>query len=207
MDVFVAVAVAHFLALLIPGVDFLLIARTSLTNGWRSAIGACVGIALANGVFITAAFAGVSLVANPVVLNLIQLVGGSFLIFVGVSFLRSKTHIAAVSAESDERAPTWARSFALGVASGLLNPKNALFYVSLAAAVSTEPPLTLVGYGVWMFSVVLIWDVFIALTLGAPRMLARMDRILPKLTKLAGAFLVPFGGGMIAEVISQLPHP
>jgi threonine efflux protein len=206
MDVFIAVAAAHFLALLIPGVDFLLIARTSLTSGWRSAIGACIGIALANGVFITAAFAGVSLVANPAILNLIQLVGGSFLIFVGVSFLRSRSHIA-VSADRSGSAPTWSRSFALGATSGLLNPKNALFYVSLAAAVSKEPPLILVGYGVWMFSVVLIWDVFIALILGTPRMLARMDRILPKLTKLAGAFLVLFGAGMIVELISQLPRP
>jgi threonine/homoserine/homoserine lactone efflux protein len=206
MDVFIAVAVAHFLALLIPGVDFLLIARTSLTKGWRSAIGACVGIALANGVFITAAFAGVSLVANPAILTLIRLVGGSFLISVGVSFLRSKSHIT-VSAEPSVRSPNWSRSFALGATSGLLNPKNALFYVSLAAAVSTEPPLTLVGYGVWMFSVVLIWDVFIAIALGTPRMLARLDRILPRLTRLAGAFLVLFGTGMIVELVSQMPHP
>src|SRR5690606_20393944 len=42
MEQFVAIAVAHFLALLIPGVDFFLIARTAMTSGWRNASGACL---------------------------------------------------------------------------------------------------------------------------------------------------------------------
>ncbi len=52
------IAAAHFLALLSPGPDFFLIARTSLSSGWRVASGACLGIAAANAVFIIAAFAG-----------------------------------------------------------------------------------------------------------------------------------------------------
>ncbi len=41
MKQFVAVAIAHFLALLIPGVDFFLIVRTEITSGWCDATGAC----------------------------------------------------------------------------------------------------------------------------------------------------------------------
>ena len=59
MEQFAAVALAHFLALLIPGVDFFLIARTAMTSGWRNATGACLGIAAANGIFIAAAFSGI----------------------------------------------------------------------------------------------------------------------------------------------------
>ena len=47
---------AHFLALLIPGVDFLRIARTAMTCGWHNATDACLGIAAVKGVFIAAAF-------------------------------------------------------------------------------------------------------------------------------------------------------
>lgn len=199
MEQFLAVAAAHFLALLIPGVDFFLIARTAMTSGWRNATGACLGIATANGIFIAAAFSGVSLISHPLLLNAIQVVGGGFLIFIGVAFLRSRARIDLDHVSSTQRT-TWLRNFGLGIASGLLNPKNALFYVSLAAAVGTAAPLTLTLYGVWMFSTVLVWDVFVAVVLGSRRALARMDRILPWLTRIAGGFLILFGGGMIASL-------
>lgn len=202
MEQFLAVAAAHFLALLIPGVDFFLIARTAMTSGWRNATGACLGIATANGIFITAAFSGVSLISHPLLLDAIQLIGGGFLIFIGVAFLRSRARINLDHVSSAQRT-TWLRNFGLGITSGLLNPKNALFYVSLAAAVGTAAPLTLTLYGVWMFSIVLVWDVFVAVVLGSRRALARMDRVLPWLTRIAGAFLILFGGGMIASLAMQ----
>ncbi|WP_019158399.1 LysE family translocator [Brevibacterium senegalense] len=202
MEQFLAVAAAHFLALLIPGVDFFLIARTAMTSGWRNATGVCLGIASANGIFIAAAFSGVSLISHPLLLNAIQVVGGGFLIFIGVAFLRSRARIDLDHVSSTQRT-TWLRNFGLGIASGLLNPKNALFYVSLAAAVGTAAPLTLTLYGVWMFSIVLGWDVFVAVVLGSRRALARMDRLLPWLTRIAGAFLILFGGGMIASLAMQ----
>jgi threonine/homoserine/homoserine lactone efflux protein len=203
MEQFVAVAIAHFLALLIPGVDFFLIARTAMTSGWRNATGACLGIATANGIFIAAAFSGVSLISHPALLDALQLAGGGFLIFVGVAFLRSRARID-LDQRPDTQRTTWLRNFGLGIASGLLNPKNALFYVSLGAAVRAAAPLTLVLYGTWMFAIVLVWDVFVAVVLGSRRALARMDRILPWLTRLSGGFLVLFGGGMIVARAVEL---
>lgn len=199
MEQFVAVAAAHFVALLIPGVDFFLIVRATTTGGWKNATGACAGIAAANGIFIAAAFSGMSAISQPALLAAIQLAGGVFLIVMGVAFFRSP---AAVSLDGGPRpaGATWAKNFGLGLASGLLNPKNALFYVSLAAAVSTAAPAALLGYGVWMFTVVLVWDLFVALALGTRRALDRMRRILPWLTKLAGGVLVLFGGAMLVTL-------
>lgn len=198
-----AVAIAHFLALLIPGVDFFLIARTAMTSGWRNATGACLGIAIANGVFIAAAFSGVSLISHPLLLGAIQLVGGGFLIFIGVVFVFSKARVHIELDQSVERT-NWLANFGLGITSGLLNPKNALFYLSLAAAVSTAQPSTLAGYGLWMFTVVLVWDVLVAVLLGSRSALARMGRVLPWLTKAAGGFLILFGAGMIVGLLRQV---
>ena len=60
MQQFLIIALAHFLALLSPGPDFFLVARSSINSGWRLASGACLGIALANGAFIVMAFTGLS---------------------------------------------------------------------------------------------------------------------------------------------------
>ncbi|HFL7943011.1 TPA: LysE family transporter, partial [Pseudomonas putida] len=59
MQQFLIIVAAHFLALISPGPDFFLVARTSIAAGWKRATGVCLGIALANGVFIVAAFGGV----------------------------------------------------------------------------------------------------------------------------------------------------
>lgn len=200
MEQFAAVAAAHFLALLIPGVDFFLIARTAMIGGWRNATGTCLGIATANGIFITAAFCGVSLISHPLLLGAIQFAGGCFLVFIGIAFLRPRAQIDLDEAANEQRT-TWLRNLGLGIASGLLNPKNALFYVSLAAAVGVSPPTALVAYGIWMFSIVLAWDVFVAVVLGSQRALDRMSRFLPWLTTAAGGFLILFGLGMIVTLV------
>ncbi|GIG25382.1 threonine transporter RhtB [Cellulomonas denverensis] len=202
MEQFLAVAAAHFLALLIPGVDFFLIARTSLAHGWRNATGACLGIAAANALFITAAFCGVSLISHPLVLGIVQAAGGGFLMVIGVAFLRSSP-VADLGRAEGVQAATWRSSAGLGLASGLLNPKNALFYLSLAAVVGTVAPLTRVLYGAWMVGVVLLWDVLVAVALGSRRALARWGRVLPWLTRIAGVFLVLFGGAMLVTLVVQ----
>lgn len=203
MEQFFAVAAAHFLALLIPGVDFFLIARTSMTSGWRNASGACLGIALANGIFIAAAFSGLSIISHPLLLGTIQATGGVFLTYMGISFLRSSSALV-VPGGSPTMSTSWTRNLGLGFASGLLNPKNALFYVSLAAIVSGAGSVPVAFYGVWMFSVVLLWDLMIAVMLGSERTLTRFSRYLPVLTKSAGGFLVLLGLGMIVTLIAKL---
>ena len=203
MEQFVAVALAHFLALLIPGVDFFLIVRTTVTGGWRNATGVCVGIATANAIVIAAAFSGMALISNAAVLDGIQLFGGCFLIYAGIVFVRSSARIDLGSAAPTERR-TWLRNLGLGVASGLMNPKNVLFYVSLGAAIGDAAPQVLVGYGLWMVTIVLMWDAFVAVALGSGRALARMSRVLPWLSRGAGVFLVLFGLGMVIELALPL---
>lgn len=203
MEQFAVVAIAHIVALLIPGVDFFLIVRATTAGGWKNASGACVGIALANGVFITGAFSGLAVLTHPVLLGAIQLAGGAFLVVMGVTFFRSKTPLDLDAGPAVESA-TWLKNLGLGCASGLLNPKNALFYVSLAAAVSTASPAELTTYGLWLFTVVLVWDLCVALAFGSRPALERMGRLLPLLTKNAGAVLVLFGCGMLATVLAQV---
>jgi threonine/homoserine/homoserine lactone efflux protein len=215
MDQFAAVALAHFLALLIPGVDFFLVLRLSIAEGWRRASAACLGIAVANGIIIASAFSGLSLIQDPLVLGVVQLAGGLFLVYIGVAFLRSvageqmdglpvpERTALPDGTRGTSRAP-WLRNFGLGLTSGLLNPKNALFYVSLATAVSGAEPMALTVYGAWMVGLVLVWDLMVALLFGSTRALHRLGRVVPWLTRTAGAFLVVFGVVMVAELLVEL---
>ena len=53
------VVIAHFLALISPGPDFLLVVRSALRNSRRRAIGVALGISLANGIYIVLCIIGV----------------------------------------------------------------------------------------------------------------------------------------------------
>ncbi|QMV74874.1 LysE family transporter [Comamonas piscis] len=209
MQPFLLIAAAHFLALLSPGPDFFLIARTSLASGWRAASAACLGIALANGVFIVTAFAGVAVLQPGSQLFIaLQLAGCGYLLYLGVLFIRhagkSALTVSASNRTSEPGLPitTWRRAACMGFLSGILNPKNALFYASLAAMLTG--PHASVGwklvYGSWMFSIVLLWDLLIAALIGNPAVLRRFARALPWLERISGAVLIALALGVIAAL-------
>lgn len=198
MDAFAAVAAAHFLALLIPGADFFLIVRTAIASGWKLATGACLGIASSHAALVAAAFSGLSFVTDARVLAAVQVAGGAFLIYVGFVFLRATIDLGA---RDGSAGGSWLRNAGLSFASALLNPKNPLFYVSLAAAVAGADLGVKMFYGAWMVGVVLAWDLYIALALGSERALRHLGRLMPWITKVSGGFLVVFGATMLVTLL------
>jgi len=207
MQQFLLVAAAHFLALLSPGPDFFLVARTSLARGWRAAGAVCVGIALANGVFIAAAFAGVSVLrADGPAFRLVQGAGCAYLFYLGWQFLRHAGRTALQVGPGDATRAAPLRGLAMGFLSGILNPKNALFYASLAAMLGGPQagPARKAAYGAWMFCVVLGWDLLVAALIGHPRVLRRFSRALPRLERLSGVVLAVFAMGMAWALFAGL---
>jgi len=197
MEQLLIIALVHFLALLSPGPDFFLVARTSVSGGWRIASGACLGIALANGAFIAMAFTGLSILreGSPLFIGL-QLAGAAYLLYIGTQFLRyaGRSSLAAV-ADSGAVPGLW-RSFVLGFLSGILNPKNALFYASLASMVANSSVGWKVVYASWMFSMVLLWDLLVAVAIGNQRVLQRFARSLPWLERASGVMLIVLAVGL-----------
>ena len=213
MQQFLIIAAAHFLALLSPGPDFFLIARTSVAAGWRVASGACLGVALANGAFIVAAFSGVSMFRpdSPIFIAF-QIVGCLYLLYLGAIFIRYSgrpTQLAAqngvVQEATSSASSAWLRAAGMGFLSGILNPKNALFYVSLAAML-TGPyagSTWKLFYGLWMFSVVLLWDLVVAAMMGNEAMLQRFSGALPWLERASGAVLIVLALGVLVTLLNK----
>ncbi|WP_353098694.1 LysE family translocator [Stenotrophomonas lactitubi] len=206
------------MALLLPGPDFFLVARTSLSSGWRIASGACLGIAMANGVFIITAFAGTAVLrpgSTPFVI--LQAAGCTYLLYLGILFVRhaGATGLEQVRASSHpsshpsnrpaRQARAWLRATGMGFLSGILNPKNALFYTSLASMLSG--PHASAGwkavYGLWMFGVVLLWDLMVAGLIGNRAVLQRFSRALPWLQRGSGVMLIALSAGVISTLLMR----
>ena len=198
MQQFLIIALAHFLALLSPGPDFFLVARTSINSGWRVASGACLGIALANGMFIAVAFTGLSVLQQGSLLfSTLQLAGAGYLLYLGVLFLRHAGQTSLGSVAANQAVAGWWRSLGMGFLSGVLNPKNGLFYASLASMVASASIGWKATCALWMFSIVLLWDLLVAVAIGNPLVLQRFARCLPWLERASGIMLVLLAAALL----------
>ncbi|MCT9623434.1 LysE family translocator, partial [Curtobacterium sp. C2H10] len=80
----------------------------------------------------------------------------------------------------------------LGLASALLNPKNALFYLALMTSL-LGPQVTLaqqITSGVWMTSVVLLWDLLLVSLIALPQVQRRLGAVIWRVERAAGAVLM-----------------
>jgi threonine/homoserine/homoserine lactone efflux protein len=194
---FLLIASAHFLALLSPGPDFFLILQTALRLPLRYAFAVCVGITGANAAYLMLAVLGLETVRQWTPLMLIlRYLGAAYLVYVGILLLRAPMRpLDNDGATSFLHARSLRRQFALGFMSGMLNPKNAIFYLSLfTAMVSPMTSLSMRGlYGLWMASLVLFWDMGVAMAVGNERIKARLGTWIFRIEKSAGAMLAIFG--------------
>lgn len=192
---FFLLAGAHLLALASPGPDFLLLVRGSLRHGRPYGLGASLGIALANGLYIGLALAGFSLLQqSPWLLAGMQWLASLYLAWLGWMFMRASLRPAPLPgalAGSHPRAGAGVGMMA-GFLSALLNPKNGLFYFGLfTLMVSADTGmLRKLCYGFWMFAAVLLWDAALVCAIAQRRVMALLGRALPLIERGAGLLLM-----------------
>ena len=192
---FPALALAHFVALLSPGQDFFLIVAHSIRHKLKGSRFICLGVALGNAIYIgVAIFGWTSIRDNELVYSVFEILGAIYLLWLGTVLLRSKKGETELS--SDEQAiPTPLKQLVMGLNSALLNPKNALFYMSLLTVIlgSEVTLIQQVSCGVWMFFAVLFWDLFIAASISHPRVHQSLSRYIYIIERGAGLTLALFG--------------
>jgi threonine/homoserine/homoserine lactone efflux protein len=191
MQEFVMLAAAHWLALVSPGPDFLLLLRSALRHGRRNGIGASLGIACANGVFIVLALAGFSLLQrSQSALTVMKLLAAAYLAYIGWAFIQaSRAGPPAMAGEAGGiKRDGFLRGFVAGFLSGGLNPKNGLFYLglfSLMVGAGTSMHIKLL-YGLWMFAAVFVWDAGLVLAVSKARVAQWIGRYFARAEWLLG---------------------
>ena len=194
---FLMIATAHFLALLSPGPDFFLIVQAALRLPVRHGISICCGIATANAVYLAAAISGIELLRDfPLLMTIVRYLGGGYLIYIGVMLLKAsfaKINVKDSAAALDNG--RCRRQFSIGFISAILNPKNAIFYLSLFTAM-VSPHTSLPArcmYGLWMTGVVLFWDMMVVAIISRRGVKQWLGRGIPVVEKIAGCALAIFG--------------
>jgi len=192
---FPALALAHFVALLSPGQDFFLIIAHSIRHRLLGSWFICLGIALGNAIYIALVIFGwANIRENQIVFQMVEILGAVYLFWIGQKLLRSKQADSLLETEQ-VKVPSAMNQLVLGLNSALLNPKNALFYMSLMTVILGNE-VTLIQQitcGVWMFLAVLLWDLFIATAICRPRIQQQLKAGIHIVERMAGIVLIFFG--------------
>lgn len=124
------------LNLAIPGSNFVLISRTSLTRGRTAGWAVSLGASMGDMVFAALALGGLAAMAArvPALLQLVALGGGLWLSWMG---LRMVIGAKAMSLQQEESAHTdgwtWTKGLRLGLSATLINPQTVLFFSAIVA--------------------------------------------------------------------------
>ncbi|HTU57386.1 MAG TPA: LysE family transporter, partial [Polyangiales bacterium] len=125
------------LCMLSPGPDMALVMRNTLAGDRASGLSTSLGVLTGNLVHIGYCALGIGvLIAHSVVAySALKFAGAAYLIFLGISGLRS----AKASTDQTAAAPRMrtGSSFLQGLLNNLLNPKGALFYLGVFTQVIT----------------------------------------------------------------------
>lgn len=194
MSTFLFIALSHFLALLSPGPDFLLLSSTSLRYGKHLAFGTVLGISSANGIYIALALSGTDLLQqHRHALLLLQLSGSVYLFHIGLLFWRHSNHSLLLPSNVPPGPTTrWYTCFKQGLFSALLNPKNVLFYFSLASLlpITQNDQLLRWALGIWMFCIVLGWNNLLIGLLTRPVWQQKLQNALPYIERVCSLMLM-----------------
>ncbi len=200
---FGSLAIAHFVALLSPGPDFLLLMGCSIKYGYRKTIGTCLGIAVANGVYILLAVGGFSILReNALIFGGMKIIAAGYLMYLGMLLIKSaRKNICTTEPRLEAPNIGHMQMFVRGFLSAILNPKNAIFYLSLMSViVSQQTPIRhQLYYGGWMFSVVLLWDLLISFCIGSAFVRQVLDAHTYRIERFSGLLLMVAGGFLVLK--------
>ena len=199
LNEFMLIAFAHFIALLSPGADFVYIVNSAIHNKAKIAIGASLGIALSNAFYIMLCLFGYATIFSQsnLLTDNIKIIGGIYLLYLGVHILKSKSSTLAVKTLVTNKS-TFKKELLRGFYLSFLNPKISIFYISLFTLVVNKntPWKIQLFYGIWMALFVFIWDTLLIFLLNI-KSIKKKILSFTNLEKILGSLLIIMGAGLL----------
>ncbi len=185
------------IAAISPGPDFVIVVRNSLVYsraaGQWTALGICLGLI----VHLTYTLIGLAvlIVESPAIYRLLTYSGAVYLGYLGITSimasLKSKGALN-VDYEKHERAVSPGAMLWQGFFTNVLNPKCAVFFISLFSLFISEdtPVYVRLEYAFVNLFVTLVWFVFLAYLMTGERIAARLASYGAYIDRVMGSALV-----------------
>ncbi|MGR5120736.1 LysE family translocator [Vibrio astriarenae] len=207
-------ATVHLIGLMSPGPDFALVVQNATRYGRET--GVYIALGLSAGILLHSilSLTGVSYLIHqqPLLYTLIQLAGGSYLLYLGFGALIAtwKNAQAGQSDSSLSRSTleinSNAQAFKRGFITNILNPKALVFFVSLMSSL-VPASMSLAGKGAALFilwSVSFLWFGALAWLLSTQRLQRKLLSATPYIDSLCGVVFSGIGLTIIYHCLSGL---
>ena len=184
--------IAIFMAML-PGADFVMVTRTSISNGRLAGLYMSLGMSLSVCIHASYSIAGLAVViANSAWLfSAIKYLGAAYLIYLAWQLLTTRETVNKDQSNSTTQMSPFI-AFRMGFTCNILNPKTSIFFLSIfTQVVSVDTPLLMqASYGLIIILAHFIWYSGVTLLLSHPNILPRFNRQKQKIDKIAGFILM-----------------
>ncbi len=198
-----AFAATALIVVVIPGPSVLFVVARALANGRRVAVLTVVGNALGEYVQVVAVAFGIGALAERSVLafTVLKVVGGGYLIYLGIKTFRARRSVAAaLSAPVEARSD--ARSFLQGWIVGVTNPKTVVFLAAIlpqfVSAGAGNVPAQILVLGLIFAAMAIVSDTAWAFAAGGVRSwFSRSPKRLEMVGGTGGLAIMAIGAGLL----------
>jgi threonine/homoserine/homoserine lactone efflux protein len=207
-SVLLGIMIAIGIGAMSPGPSFVLISRISVGNSRRHGLAAAVGMGLGGSFFAVLALAGLVALLEKVkwLYLVLKCAGGLYLVYLGITIWRGAREPIELASSNGRGPLSVPRALVLGLVTQVSNPKTAVVYASIfAALMPQEPPLALV---LCLPPLILLieagWYAVVAIAFSAPR--SQRAYLNGKLwvDRLAGAVIGALGLRLVGESLAFL---
>jgi len=206
-DIVILLTLAGALAIgaMSPGPSFVLVSRVAVTASRPNGLAAALGMGVGGATFGMLALAGLSALLQQVEwLHLALKVGGGlYLIYLGIRIWRSAKIPLVVDDVGTGKKRSIARSFWLGLVTQLSNPKTAIYYASIFAALLPAKPAQwlLIALPPTIFLIETGWYAVVALAFSSNGPRAAYLRFKAWVDRTAGVVLGVLGMRLLVDGI------
>ncbi len=191
------IASLHFLAMITPGPDIVLVIRTALLEKRSAALKVVLGITAGICFHLIYCLVGLALLlkSNLIALALFQSFSGAYLVYLGLKQIRTLFNRADTRKQAELNLSKTESYFFQALLTNIFNPKVTLFFLSLFGLVIKPETPTWVQliYCAEMILATLLWFGLISLFLSSKEPARKYGKILQKLEPVFGVLFLIFG--------------
>lgn len=127
--------------------------------------------------------------------TLMKYAAAAYLIYIGIGAIRTQSHQTYKIGENADDKISGASAFKIGFLTNGLNPKAALFFISLFTVVvkPTTPIPVQMGYGVYLACATALWFVVVATIFSHERVRREFEKIGHWFDRIMGVLLILLG--------------
>lgn len=190
-----------------PGPTFVLIARTSMGNSRGDAVIASIGIGFGGIIFALLALMGIHIIllTNPALYILFKIVASIYLLYIALLIWRSCGQSIDIKGANAQKNSSFKRSFLLGFFTQLSNPKAAIAYSTIFAALLPQ------HFNAWTYLILPIcifiveagWYLLVAFALSSPKPRASYLKSKEMIDKITASILSLLGAKLLVSVLED----